>query len=143
MSTAAADSTTTTTTAPARGRHSVARIALRVLQGLIVLAYLFAAWSKLSADPQAVAGFAVLGIGDTGRVVIGIVEAAGAIGLLIPRLQGLAATCLVAWMVGATVVTLLAVPMLAVVPAAYLVAVSILAYGLRRNTAALVASVRR
>jgi hypothetical protein len=136
--------TATTTTGTLAGRRpGVARIALRVLQGLIVVAYLYSAWSKLSADPQAVAGFAVLGIGDTGRIVIGIVEAAGAIGLLIPRLQGLAASCLVAWMIGATVVTLFAIPLLAIVPAAYLVAVAILAYGLRANTAALVASFRR
>jgi uncharacterized membrane protein len=140
MSTSA---TTATTAAPTRRRPGVARIALRVLQGLIAVAYLYSAWSKLSADPQAVAGFAAIGIGDTGRIVIGIVEAAGAIGLLIPRLQGLAATCLVAWMVGATVVTLFAFPLLAVVPAVYLVAVAILAYGLRGNTAALVASLRR
>lgn len=127
----------------ARRRPGAAVIARRVLQGLIVIAYLYSAWSKLSGDPQAVAGFAAIGIGDTGRIVIGVVEAAGAIGLLIPRLQGLAASCLVAWMVGATVVTLLAFPAMAVVPAAYLVAVAILAYGLRANTAALVASVRR
>jgi hypothetical protein len=115
----------------------VGRIALRVLQALIVIAYAFSAFSKLSADPQAVEGFAAIGIGDVGRILIGIVEAAAAIGLVIPRLQGLAATCLVPWMVSATVVTLLAFPAAAVVPAGYLVLVAILAYGLRRNTAAL------
>ena len=60
-----------------------------------------AALPKLTADPMTVAGFTAMGFGATGMFVIGLLEVAGAIGLLIPRLTGLAALCLVALMIGA------------------------------------------
>lgn len=136
--TATADSTTGTTTSRRAGR-----IALGVLQGLIVLAYLFSAYSKLSADPQAVAGFELIGLGLPGLYAIGVIELLGALGLLVPRLMGLAATGLVLLMIGATITTAVVVGgALVLVPAVYLVLVSVLAYARRRNTAALLASLR-
>lgn len=138
--TATTDSTTTGTTTSRRA----GRIALGVLQGLIVLAYLLSAYSKLSADPQAVAGFELIGLGLPGLYAIGVIELLGALGLLVPRLMGLAAAGLVLLMIGATITTAVVVGgALVLVPAVYLVLVSILAYARRRETAALLASLRR
>lgn len=137
--TATADSTTGTTTSRRAGR-----IALGVLRGLIVLAYLMSAYSKLSADPVAVAGFELIGLGRPGLYAIGVIELLGALGLLVPRLMGLAATGLVLLMIGATITTAVVIGgALVVVPAVYLVLVSILAYARRRETVALLASLRR
>lgn len=138
--TATTDSTTTGTTTSRRA----GRIALGVLQGLIVLAYLLSAYSKLSADPQAVAGFELIGLGLPGLYAIGVIELLGALGLLVPRLMGLAAAGLVLLMIGATITTAVVVGgALVLVPAVYLVLVSILAYARRRETAALLAPLRR
>lgn len=87
--------------APARGRAVTA--GLWTLQ--VLLALMFVAGSglpKLVGESYAVQIFDDLGTGQWLRVVIGLLEIAGGIGLLVPRLAGLAATCLVALMVGAT-----------------------------------------
>jgi putative oxidoreductase len=71
----------------------------------VLLALAFAAGSglpKLVGESYAVQIFDDLGTGPWLRIVVGLLEIAGGIGLLVPRLAGLAATCLVALMVGAT-----------------------------------------
>jgi hypothetical protein len=77
-------------------------------------------------------------------VTIGVIELAAALGLLIPRLAGLAATGCVALMVGAvgfTVATMGAA--MAVFPAAVLVLAVVVAWARRHETAALVRHPRR
>jgi hypothetical protein len=101
-----------------------------------------AAIPKLTADPQAVAGFTELGLGTAGMYVIGVLEIAGAIGLLIPPLAGLAGLALTALMVGAVISTLLTSAELVAIPAAVLVLTGIIAWGRRRRTAELIALVR-
>jgi uncharacterized membrane protein YphA (DoxX/SURF4 family) len=71
----------------------------------VLLALMFVGGSglpKLMGESYAVQIFDDLGTGQWLRVVIGLLEVAGGLGLLVPRLAGLAATCLVALMVGAT-----------------------------------------
>lgn len=134
----------TATTATRTTAQRAGSVALAVLQGLIVVAYLSSAYSKLSADPQAVAGFELMGLGNAGLYAIGTIELLGALGLLVPRLMGLAATGLVLLMVGAVIATVVFVGgALVAVPAVYLVLVAILAWGRRRDTAELIASLRR
>ena len=58
---------------------------------------------KLFGEAYAVQIFEDLGTGQWLRIVVGLLEVAGGIGLLVPRLAGLAASCLIALMVGATV----------------------------------------
>ncbi|MDG9715246.1 DoxX family protein [Streptomyces sp. DH24] len=87
----------------ARGRR--ARVALRVLQ--VVLALFFgiaSALPKLIAHSSAVESFDELGWGSAGMYTIGALELAGAVALLIPVLQSVAAMALSALMVGAFVV---------------------------------------
>lgn len=132
-------STTTATEASPAARPTARRWALVVLQVLLAALYLFSGLGKVSLDPANVAGFAMMGIGPAGVVALGVVELAAVVGLLIPRLAGLAATCCVALMVGA--VTMTAATMggaLIALPAVVLVLVAVVAWARRRETAALV-----
>lgn len=89
---------TATATATTRGR-----IALWVLQIVLALFFLVAAGGpKLLGEATAVQMFNEMGPGDWFRYLVGGLEAAGAIGLVIRRLAGLAAAGLAALMVGAT-----------------------------------------
>ncbi|MFH8975594.1 DoxX family protein [Streptomyces sp. NPDC017890] len=90
---------------PTRGRG--ARITLRTVQVLLALFFAVAsAFPKLIAHSSAAETFTEMGWGNAGMYVIGVLELAGAVGLLIPVLQSVAATALSALMVGAFVVQL-------------------------------------
>jgi uncharacterized membrane protein YphA (DoxX/SURF4 family) len=73
---------------------------------LLALAFLGAGASKLAGDPVMVTMFDLIGSGQWLRYVVGALEVAGAIGVLVPRLSLLAATGLALLMVGATVTNL-------------------------------------
>jgi uncharacterized membrane protein YphA (DoxX/SURF4 family) len=135
---------TATTATTARTTSRAANAGLWTLQGLLALTYAFSAFGKLSADATNVAGFEAMGLGTTGMYVIGALEAAGAIGILIPRLAGFTAICFVALMIGAVTITLaIGGGVLALIPAVVLVLVAVVAWGRRDSTKALIASVRR
>ncbi|MGW0370045.1 DoxX family protein [Streptomyces coeruleorubidus] len=110
--------------ATARGRR--ARIALRGLQVLLALFYgIASALPKLIAHPSAAESFEELGWGSAGMYTIGALELAGAVALLIPVLQSVAAMALGALMVGAFVVQITvmggqyaATPLILIVPLA-------------------------
>ncbi|MFE3162238.1 DoxX family protein [Streptomyces sp. NPDC059224] len=128
---AASASLATTASAPgiaepaaARGRR--ARLALRTVQVLLALFYAVAsALPKLIAHPSAVDSFDRIGWGGVGMYTIGALELAGAVALLIPVLQSVAATALSALMVGAFIVQVTvfdgqnaATPLILIVPLA-------------------------
>ncbi|MFF4886428.1 DoxX family protein [Streptomyces nigra] len=121
--------TTASRTVPARAatpRGRTARTALRGLQILLALFYAGAsALPKLIAHPSGAETFERLGWGSTGMYTIGVLELAGAIALLIPVLQSVAAIALSALMVGAFVVSITALggenaatPLILIVPLA-------------------------
>ncbi len=118
--------TTVAGAATVRGRR--ARVALRALQVLLALFYAIpSALPKLIAHSSAAKTFDEMGWGSTGMYAIGLLELAGAIGLLVPVLQSAAATGLAALMVGAFVVQITvldgqyaATPLILVVPLAYI-----------------------
>ena len=144
ITTHATGSTSSSATARPGGQRRRGNVALWCLQVLCAGVFVMAAIPKLTADPQAVAGFAALGLGTTGMYVIGALELAGAIGLLIPRLAGPAGLGLVALMIGAVLSTLLLVGAAMVAfPLAVLVLVAIIAWGRRRSTADFIALARR
>ncbi|MEU6808486.1 DoxX family protein [Streptomyces sp. NPDC046831] len=105
-------------------RRRWARVTLRLVQVLLALFYAFAsALPKLIAHPTAAESFDRLGWGSAGMYTIGALELAGAVALLVPVLQSVAATALSALMVGAFVVQLTAfdgrnaaTPLILVVP---------------------------
>ncbi|MBN9755944.1 hypothetical protein Ae406Ps2_0682c [Pseudonocardia sp. Ae406_Ps2] len=130
-----------TTARPRRPR--AVTVGLWVLQVLLAGIFVMAAVPKIGADPVAVAGFDLLGLGTAGMVVVGWLELAGAVALLVPRLCGLAAACQVVLMVGATAVTVVLMPAMVAFPALTLVAVCVVAWARRHDTAALVGGLRR
>jgi uncharacterized membrane protein len=146
MATIAYQPGTATTTASAttsKPRRRWANVTLWVVQVLTAALYVFGAIPKLTANPQAVEGFNAMHLGTAGMYIVGALEVAGAVGLLIPRLCGLAATAFVALMIGAVIATVLVVPSMVAMPASVLVVVAILAWARRDRTAALVELVRR
>ncbi|MGY1501659.1 DoxX family protein [Streptomyces sp. QTS52] len=142
------DSTSTTEVASARSvsaRGRRARIALRALQVVLALFYGFAsALPKLIAHPSATESFDRMGWGSAGMYTIGALELAGAVALLIPVLQSVAAMALGALMVGAFIVQVAvfdgqyaATPLILIVPLA------LIAWARRGHNADLLRLVRR
>jgi len=129
--------------ATTRGRR--ARIALRTLQVVLALFYVIAsALPKLIAHPSAVEGFDKMGWGSAGMYIIGVLELAGGVALLIPVLQSVAAVALSGLMVGAFVVQLsyfggenAATPLILIIPLA------LIAWARRGHNADLLRLVRR
>jgi len=62
--------------------------------------------AKLGGDPVMIAMFDQIGAGQGLRFLVGGLEVAGAVGVLVPRLAGLAALGLALLMVGATITNL-------------------------------------
>lgn len=127
--------TATTSTAP-----TTARRALWALQILIGVFFVVAsATPKLIGEPSTVATFVEIGGGDAFRLFVGAVELAGGIGLLVPRLAGLAALGLVGLMIGATYtqITVFDAPAVTVTPIILGVLVAVIAWIRRSETAAL------
>jgi uncharacterized membrane protein YphA (DoxX/SURF4 family) len=73
-------------------------------QILLAVFFAFAAVPKLAGAHSAVQIFGQIGAGQWLRYLVGSAELAGAAGLLIPRLAGLAAAGLAADMAGATII---------------------------------------
>jgi uncharacterized membrane protein YphA (DoxX/SURF4 family) len=63
--------------------------------------FLFAAFAKLTSMQMAVDAFAILPVGQWFRYLVGLLELAGGIGVLIPTISGLGAIVLLAVDVGA------------------------------------------
>ncbi|MEU1039307.1 DoxX family protein [Streptomyces sp. NPDC005907] len=127
------------------GRSRGAEISLRALQTVLGLFFALAsALPKLIAHPSAAEGFDKLGWGSTGMYLIGALELAGGIALLIPLLSSVAAVSLSALMVGAFIVNVTAIhgpypatPLILIVPLA------LIAWARRSHNADLVRVVRR
>jgi putative oxidoreductase len=133
MTTFTATQTVTPVRRPRRAR--AARVGLWTIR--IVLAAQFAAGGvlKLSADPQMVAMFERLGDGQGLRLMVGLCEVAGAVGLLIPRLARLAGIGLVALMVGAAVANVVVLEASPVLPLALLVLAAVVVVATRSRSA--------
>jgi len=101
---------------------------LWILQGITALVFLAAGGAKLAGASQMVAMFEKVGVGQWFRYVTGLLEVAGAIGLLVPGYAFYAAVLLALVMVGAVIsqVTVLAASPL--VPLAMLVLTGAIAY---------------
>ncbi|MFG3661924.1 DoxX family protein [Streptomyces sp. NPDC047706] len=129
--------------ATARGRR--ARIALRALQ--VALALFFGAASalpKLIAHSSATEIFADIGWGNAGMYIVGVLELAGAVALLMPRLQSVAAMSLGVLMVGAFLTQLMVFDgQNAATPVILLVPLALIAWARRGQNAELTLMLRR
>lgn len=89
-----------------RREHRVLTIILWVLQVLLAFQFVGGGVFKLIGAPEMVAMFTTIGAGQWFRYLVGALEIAGGIGLLIPRLSGVAAFGLGSLLIGATVTNL-------------------------------------
>ncbi|MEV5436285.1 DoxX family protein [Streptomyces sp. NPDC052682] len=126
-----------------RGRW--ARIALRGLQVLLALFFgLASALPKLIAHASAVESFDKIGWGSAGMYAIGGLELAGAVALLVPVLQSVAALGLSALMVGAFVVQVTVFDgQYAATPLILMVPLALIAWARRGHNTDLLRLVRR
>ncbi|WP_299051326.1 DoxX family protein [uncultured Nocardioides sp.] len=95
----------TSTTVPAR-RGRAATVVAWVAQVALAVVFVMAGAAKLFADPAMVEMFTTLGSEPLLRLVVGVLEVLGAVGLLVPRVAALAAGGLVLLMLGAAVANL-------------------------------------
>ncbi|WP_367131803.1 DoxX family protein [Saccharothrix sp. HUAS TT1] len=114
--------------------RNTGNLALWALQVLLAAYFVYSGISLLGDD--FVGKFDKIGFGQWLRYVTGVLELAGALGLLVPRLCGLAALGLVGVMAGAvaTELVLLNDPDGAVLPAVLLALAAVVAW-FRRDTA--------
>lgn len=89
-----------------RGTRARTNALLWAAQILLAAVFVFAAAPKLVGQHTAVVMFGQIGAGEWLRYLVGVAELAGAIGLLIPRLAGLAAAGLAADMAGASIINI-------------------------------------
>lgn len=140
-------STTTSTgktlTAPPATRRRGRIITLRVLQALLAVAFAAGGLLKLGGAHQMVDLFTKIGAGQWFRYLIGSFEIAGAAGVLIPPLSGLAAMGLTGLMAGATVTNAFIIHTSPVVPLVFLVISAVVAWGRWPQTKAQAAKLRR
>lgn len=113
----------------AAGRGRALNIALWVLQVILALMFAMAGLAKVFGDQAMVEMFAIISIGQWFRYVVGALEIAGALGVLIPRLSGLAALGLGCLMVGASLTNLFVLGASPVLPIALLVVSALVAWG--------------
>lgn len=132
-----------TTTAPAPSATAARPGARRALWTLQVLLGLFmvvaSALPKLLGESTAVRMFDDIGAGQGLRYLVGVLELAGGIGLLVAPLAGLAAACFVALMAGAAVTQLVVLdePLLALTPIVLGVLFGVVAVARRHEVAEL------
>ncbi|GAA1078545.1 DoxX family protein [Nocardiopsis composta] len=111
----------------------------------MLLALFFAgasAFPKLTGHESARVGFDAIGYGDWFMYFIGVLELAGAIGLLIPLLSGVTAIAFIGLMIGAFIYEVTAIQAgFWYTPLILLVLFAFIAWGRRDRTAALLALV--
>lgn len=130
--------TATTATAPAT-RSRAAHRALWVLQVLMGVFFVVAsAAPKFAGEAYAVQIFTEIGAGQWFRYVVGALELAGGIGLMVPRLAGPAAVGLMGLMIGAgyTQAVVLDAPEMVTSPIIFFVLAAVIAWGRRESIAA-------
>jgi uncharacterized membrane protein YphA (DoxX/SURF4 family) len=118
-------------------------VTLWVLQAVLAFQFAGGGLLKLAGSPEMVDLFATIGAGQWLRYVVGTLEVAGAVGLLVPRLSGLAALGLAALMVGATVTNLFVLGERPWLPVGLLLVSAVIARGRWSRTEALRPSRRR
>jgi uncharacterized membrane protein YphA (DoxX/SURF4 family) len=118
-------------------------VALWVLQAVLALQFAGGGLAKLAGAPELVDMFADIGAGQWLRYLVGALEVAGAVGLLVPRLSGLAALGLAGLMVGATITNLFILGESPWLPVGLLLVSALIARGRWSKTKALTGRLRR
>ncbi len=124
--------------APRTRRGRAGRLALTVLRVLLVIEFAGAGLLKLGGAEPMVQLFDEIGAGQWLRYVVGVLELAGAVGLLVPRLAGLAAAGLTGLMAGALVTQVVVLGGSPVLEVLFLAASAAVAYDRRAQLRSLV-----
>lgn len=95
---------------PLSGPSGAQNTLLWVTQILLAAYFVYSAMTILTNQPGVVGLFATIGLGQWFQYLIGALELAGAVGLLIPRLCGLAAMGLAGLMAGVVIAHLTVLP---------------------------------
>lgn len=131
-------------TTPMPSRRRAVTVTLWTAQVLLGAVFVSVAAAKLAGASSSVEVFNQIGLGQWLRYVTGTAELAGGIGLLIPRLAGLAALGLVGVMIGATIANLLVLmPAMALLTVLLGVASALIAKARWAATKSLVEYIRR
>jgi putative oxidoreductase len=133
------DTGITSGTRAATSRRRAVNFALWALQALLALMFAMAGLAKVGGDAAMVEMFATIGIGQWFRYLVGALEIAGAVGVLIPRLSGVAALGLVCLMAGATLTNLLVLGTSPLLPIALMLVSVLVAWGRWPQTRTLLA----
>ncbi|MFV5993282.1 DoxX family protein [Streptomyces sp. NPDC056231] len=142
--TTTATNTTTTDATTENNARSRGAVALTVARVVLALFFAFSAFAKLIAHETAVESFDRMGWSHGAMYLIGALEMAGAIALLVPLLSGVAAMAFAGLLAGASIVQLtLLDPANAIMPALLIGLVVLIARERRDRTARLVALIRR
>jgi putative oxidoreductase len=120
---------------PAGSRRAGA-LALWALQLVLAAVFAGAGLAKLGGSPEMVQLFADIGAGQPLRYLVGALELAGAVGLLVPRLTALAALGLAALMAGATVTNVVVLGVGPALPLVLLAAAAVVLWARRGRWAA-------
>ncbi|MET7861302.1 DoxX family protein [Streptomyces sp. NPDC005318] len=135
---------TTDTATPTAAVRSRGAVALTVARVALALFFAFSAFAKLIAHESAIETFDRMGWSHGAMYLIGALEMAGAVALLVPLLSGVAAMAFVGLLAGASIVQLtLLDPVNAIMPALLIVLVVLIARDRRDRTAQLIGLVRR
>ena len=124
---------------PARATN----LALWLLQAVLALQFAGGGLLKLAGAPEMMDLFATVGAGQWLRYLVGALELAGAVGLLVPRLSGLAALGLAGLMLGATATNLFVLGERPWLPISLLLVSALVAWGRWSRTRALAGRLRR
>jgi uncharacterized membrane protein YphA (DoxX/SURF4 family) len=116
------------------GRARATSVALWVLQAVLAFQFAGGGFVKLTGSPEMLRLFADVGAGQWLRYLVGALEVAGAVGLLIPRLSGLAALGLAGLMVGATATNLFVLGESPWLPIGLLLVSALIAWGRQSRT---------
>jgi putative oxidoreductase len=98
-----------------------------------------ARFAKVGGDAAMVEMFATIAIGQGFRYLVGALEIAGALGVLVPRLSGLAALGLLCLMAGATLTNVFVLHTSPLPPIVLMVVSALLAWGRWPRTRTLLA----
>lgn len=122
-------------------------VALWILQLLLASQFVMAGFQKLSGNEAMVGMFTEIGAGQWFRYLVGALELAGALGLLVPRLCGPAALGLAGVMAGAVITNVFVLGYSPAVAFAFLLAAGLIAWfrrsAIRELFARLVVGLRR
>jgi uncharacterized membrane protein YphA (DoxX/SURF4 family) len=110
-------------------RRRVPTIALWALQALLAIMFAMAGFAKVGGDAAMVEMFATIGIGQWFRYVVGALEIAGAVGVLVSRLSGLAALGLLCLMAGAILTNVLVLGTSPLLPIVLMLVSALVAWG--------------